>query len=117
MSEEKAMKQTMQLRRGIASGVIAAAIIVAGCGRGSDTDSVSGEPAAAPSPAASPYGDMSADAVDQWATDVSGVRLSTSSFADMSADAASHWTESGGSSGSTTEANYYPHGYDYGAGD
>jgi hypothetical protein len=110
------MKQTMQLRRGIASGVIAAAIIVAGCGRGSDTENVTSEPAA-PAPAASHYGDMSADAVDQWSTGVAGIRFSTSSFADMSADAASHWTESDASSGSTTEANYYPHGYDYGAED
>jgi hypothetical protein len=104
------MEQTSKVRRGIASGVIAAAIIAAGCGRGSGVQNVDTEPAAA-TPAASLYADMSADAADNWSTDLPGVTYSTSSLGDMSADAASHWSEP------TVAPNYYPHGYDYGAED
>jgi hypothetical protein len=110
------MKQTIHVRRGIASGLIAAAIIAAGCGQGSGVQNVDTEPAA-PSPAASLYADMSADAADAWSTDLPGVNYTaTAGLAGMSADAASHWSEAE-TGGSTVAPNYYPHGYDYGADD
>jgi hypothetical protein len=111
------MMQTSKVRRGIAAGLIAAAIVAAGCGQGSGVQNVDTEPAA-PSPAASLYADMSADAADAWSTDLPGVNYTaTSGLAGMSADAASHWSEAAESSGSTVAPNYYPHGYDYGATD
>jgi hypothetical protein len=120
------MKQTSQLRRGIVSGLIAAAF-VAGCGQGSGVQHVETQPGA-PAAAASGslYADMSADAASQWAGSTMAPNFyphgydygATDSVSTVAANFYPHGYDYGATgSVSTVAANFYPHGYDYGATD